>query len=155
MATLQEKPWNEVLLMMARFDVVMLVTIGRDRSLHARPMYVADHAVDGSLVFISSDDTAKIEELAHDERAVVTMQSRTQYVALTGRAVASRSADRARLVWKRRWEAWFPNGPDDPRLTIIDFVPERVEFWDLGRAGIRRIAGEHGQAQLRYFAEEP
>lgn len=44
---------------------------------------------------------------------------------------------------------WFPEGPDDPRLTLIVVDPDYAEFWDNGGLDKLEFLWEAGKAILK------
>jgi len=121
------------------FSTAMLVTRRSSDSLHARPMAVA--GVDGSLNlwFVSGEDTVKIQEISHDTRAsVICQKGDSTFLSLSGKASLVRDRSRIDELWKESFRVWFPDGKDDPNLILIEFRPERAEYWD--PSGFSRIA---------------
>lgn len=134
----QTKHWDRVVEMTGDFKVVMLTTLARDGAPHCRPMYVAERTDDGRLTFVTRYETGKVDEILGSDTALVSVQSGTRYVVLSGRAHLSRQSERIRALWQKPWRVWFSAGPDDPALALIDFFPTEGEYWDLsGTAGFR------------------
>lgn len=118
--------------MLRQFRDGMFITHAPDRSLHARPMHVAEVEADGVLWLMSDVAALKVEELRRDARTSITMQSGGKYLALTGHAEVVRDADRAERLWSEPWRVWFPNGPRDASVVLIKVVPAKGEYWDSG-----------------------
>jgi general stress protein 26 len=119
-----------------RFDHAMLVSVAEDGSLHARPMAIAER--DGPMLrFATSNKSAKAAEITMRPGVAVVMQGSGAYLAISGTARLVEDRDRNRLLWQAAWQAWFPDGPDDPSLVLIEVDPERAEYWD--RTGARRL----------------
>ncbi|MDQ3031003.1 MAG: pyridoxamine 5'-phosphate oxidase family protein [Myxococcota bacterium] len=120
------------LLDMAReFRFAMLVTIAEDGHLHGRPMTVAeidDEA--GAIWFVTSRTRESTSEIAHDSRAIVTMQGKDAYVQWSGRASLVDDSMRLHEVWKPSFASWFPNGPDDASIVLVRVDVEIGEYWD-------------------------
>ena len=118
------------------FDHAMLVTKTESDDLHARPMAIADH--DGTrLVFATSNTSAKAREMALHPRVAVTMQANDAYLAVYGKAAIIRDPARIAPLWRSSWRLWFPEGPSDPRLVLVEVEPDWAEYWD--RTGTRRL----------------
>lgn len=124
------------------FTTVMLVTAegsGRATKLRARPMNVAALADDCTLTFVTSIDTAKVDE-AQGSAVQVVAQGRTVFVSMSGRAEVVRDRDRIEAAWKPADQVYFPKGKDDPSLCLILFHPEEAELWDVsGVKGLRYL----------------
>jgi len=123
--------------LLERFDHAMLVSVAADGSLHARPMAIAAHADVAKLCFVTSSDSAKADELAERPAATAVMQGDDVYLAVSGNAIMVADRERIEALWKPAWKLWFPEGPGDPRLVLIEIEPERAEYWD--RTGARRL----------------
>lgn len=122
--------------LIGRFDHAMLVSVAQDGSLHARPMAIADS--DGAaLSFATSKRSAKAEEIAMRPGVAVVMQAAGAYLTISGTARLVDDSARIELLWRDDWKLWFPEGPSDPSLVLIEIDPERAEYWD--RTGARRL----------------
>lgn len=121
---------------MQEFDHAMLVSVARDGTLHARPMAIAES--DSAIVrFATSSRSAKADEVAMDPRVSVVMQGNDAYLAISGTASVINDPERIQQLWQSAWKPWFPEGPDDPTLVLLEIDPERAEYWD--RQGARRL----------------
>lgn len=122
--------------LLQRFDQAMLVSVAEEGSLHARPMAIAES--DGAVLrFATSNRSAKAAEIALRPGVAVVMQGNGAYLSISGAARLLDDRDRIRLLWQAAWKPWFPEGPDDPALVLIEVDPARAEYWD--RTGARRL----------------
>ena len=112
------------------FDTAMLVTYPRGGPVHARPMAVAELRPDVDTYFVTSIDSPKIEEIEENPSVTLTFQSATQFASLSGRVRVVRDRALIERFWKAAWKAWFPQGRDDPTITLLKFDAERGEYWD-------------------------
>jgi hypothetical protein len=69
-----EDPKAHLVRLVKDFDNAMLITKNSSDQLRGRPMRIAKADVEQNLWFITSMDSAKIEELLRDPRACITMQ---------------------------------------------------------------------------------
>lgn len=133
-----ENQYREFHDLLEDFDNAMLVTVARDGSLHARPMRIAQVQQDNELWFVTSVDSEKAAEITAHGQCAVTMQSRSSYLTISGRAELVR--DRAKLndLWTDGWRPWFPEGPDTPDIVLLRVEGEQAEYWDMsGVKGLR------------------
>ncbi|CAN5363921.1 pyridoxamine 5'-phosphate oxidase family protein [soil metagenome] len=135
--------------LIADFDTAMLVTRAPDGELRSRPMAIAGKHAGAVLYFATRIDAPKVAELEEEPDVNVAMQGDGKYLSLSGRA---RIADDRRLIdelWSPAWQVWFPEGKDDPSLTLIEIQPETGEYWD--RSGMKgaRFLLEAGKAVFR------
>lgn len=126
--------------LLSEFSTVMLGTFerpGDENAFVARPMHVARLEADCSMTFLSAVNTDKVDEAMRTQAASVIGQSKTRFFAMRGQVSVSRDRARIRALWSGMNEIWF-DGPDDPRIVLIDFHPEEAELWDAsGVNGLR------------------
>lgn len=126
----------------------MLVTRTAEGQLRARPMALAEVQSDGTLWFLTDRNSAKVDELAKDWHVGVTMQSKTKFVSLSGKASPVDDRERVSRLWKVEWKVWFPGGKDDPNLVLLRVDGEAGEYWDnSGTSGLKYLI-EAGKALL-------
>lgn len=96
-----------------------------------RPMALQEVGDDGSLWFLSANDSDKNQDIARDPRVVITFQndSDSQYLSVAGEATIH--ADRATIEkhWTPMASTWF-DGKDDPRLTVLQIRPTDGHYWE-------------------------
>jgi general stress protein 26 len=127
------------------FGVAMLVTRTPEGDLRGRPMALAEVQPDGTLWFATDRHSAKVDELDKDGHVVVTMQSKSKFVSLSGKAAVI--DDRAKLaqLWKVEWQVWFPD-KDDPNIVLLRVDGNAGEYWDnSGTSGVKYLI-EAGKA---------
>lgn len=121
------------------FDTAMLVT-HLSSTPDGRPMSIAAHE-DGELWFITSRTSPKAAEVREDDDAMVTLQSRTAYALLRGRAALVDDRARMEKLWSKGADLYFPDGPTDPRAILLRFSPFDGQYWDMrGTTGLRYAA---------------
>ncbi len=141
-------PDNKLHELLEEFGTAMLATRTPEGQLRARPMGLAEVEQDGTLWFLTSKSSAKVDELARDGHAAVTMQSKTKFVSVSGTATSVEDRARVARLWKIEWKAWFPGGKDDPDLVLLRFNADTGEYWDnSGTSGIKYLI-EAGKALL-------
>ncbi|NND97905.1 MAG: pyridoxamine 5'-phosphate oxidase family protein [Pirellulaceae bacterium] len=137
--------------LMENFRTAMLVTRQGDDEMTSRPMAVADLSENGEMWFVTSKRSCKVDEIGHHSVVLVTFQNSSQFVSVSG--VAQVIDDPAKIdeLWSESWKIWFPEGKDDPDLTLLHVTPTGGEYWDnsglkglkyLVKAGIAYMQGE-------------
>ncbi len=110
--------------------LAMLTTVAPDGTLTSRPMGLQEADFDGDLWFFVERDSRKMVHVAHHPQVNVTVASGSTWVSLTGEAVEVEDRDRAHELWNAGVAAWFPDGPDDPRLRLLKVEATSAEYWD-------------------------
>ena len=110
----------------------MLTTVEPDGTLRSRPMAVQQSEFDGDLWFFTRDDSAKVEEVRREQRVNVAFAkpSDQTYVSISGRATVVDDRQKAEELWSPAYKAWFPDGLDDPHLTLLKVEVDQAEYWD-------------------------
>jgi general stress protein 26 len=112
------------------FRFAMVTTVNTLGELVARPMTVQEAEFDGDLWFIASRDSHEVAELEVNPVAGVTFSSNDTWVSLTGTAKQLDDPERLKAYWNTWVEAWFPDGPEDPNVTLVKFTASGAEYWD-------------------------
>lgn len=131
------------------FDTAMLVTQSLQGGLRARPMAIAEYGGTGALYFVTHAEDEKLEEVLQSPEVAVTLQRDDCHLSISGKARILTDKVLSEELWSSSMRLWFPDGVDDPEMTIIMVDPDWAEYWD--RTGIRRMEflWEAGKALLR------
>jgi general stress protein 26 len=100
--------------------------------LETRPMSVQRVCDQGNFWFLSADDSSHNREIENDARVQLffTNQSDAEFLSVYGSATISTDRKKIDELWSPMVKAWFPEGKDDPRITIIKVTPENGFYWD-------------------------
>ena len=52
------------------------------------------------------------------------------YVSISGKAKLVDNKDKLKELYTPVIKAWFPDGIDDPRLSLLKIDPQESEYWD-------------------------
>ncbi|HSN72474.1 MAG TPA: pyridoxamine 5'-phosphate oxidase family protein, partial [Steroidobacteraceae bacterium] len=124
-------------------EVGMLTTRDLDGTLRSRPLAALQVSDDGDLWFFTSVKSPKIREIEEDNRVNVSFArpSDQNYVSLSGRARILRDPKKAHELWTAWAKVWFPDGPDDPELVLLNVRAEKAEYWDTSDSIVGRTVG--------------
>lgn len=155
MNEMSDRPREHVRSLLAEFETAMLVTRAQSGELRSRPMIIADLEGDAELWFLTSIASGKIDEIAEESQVNVALAGPRAFVSISGVASVVGDPHLREKLWKESYRVWFPEGKDDPELTLIRVVPDTVEYWDLhGKRGLRQ-AWEAARALVRREKPEP
>jgi general stress protein 26 len=97
-----------------------------------RPMAPEKIDDDGNFWFLSANDSHKNKELEQDPAAQLLFQGSdySDFMTLYGKVEIS--ADKAKIdeLWDATMKTWFTEGKDDPRISVLKFVPSEGYYWD-------------------------
>lgn len=124
-------------------QIAMLTSVSEDGSLHARPMAVMDIDFDGDIWFFTAKDSPKVHQVEDEPRVNVAYSDpgHQDYVSLAGRAKLVIDQELNKKYWKPQFEAWFPDGLDDPQLALLKIEVEGAEYWDSPSGTAAHIKG--------------
>jgi general stress protein 26 len=114
----------------------MFTTVDQDGEFVARPMAQQEVEFDGDLWFFAKRDSRKVRHITSNPHVGVTLSSRDTWVSINGTAEVVEDRAKARELWNKGVEAWFPEGPEDASIVLIKVNGETAEYWDTPGAGI-------------------
>jgi len=120
--------------------------ISNHTSHTARPMSVQKTDEEGNLWFLSAMDSNKNIELFESPSASLFFQDSDHmgFMELQGRVIITKDKDKIDELWGPVVKNWFKS-KDDPRITVIQFIPESGYYWDEKHgntiAGIKLLLG--------------
>jgi general stress protein 26 len=131
-----------------------------ETGMDARPMAAVARREDGAIYILANKGEDSDRQIQLDHDVVLSFQNGASFVVVYGGAAAL--DDRAKIaeIWNAFDKAWW-DGPDDPRIRLIQVTPDRAEYWESpGKlvtyadmlvsavTGKRPSTGEHGQVRL-------
>ncbi len=121
--------------------IAMLTTVAEDGTLRSRPMANPDNPFDGVLWFVTRNDSGKTDEIRHDSEVLVSYAEPKdgKYIALSGRAAIVRDKGLIHNHWTPAAKAWFPDGPDDPAVALIQVHIDSAEYWEANSSKLVRF----------------
>jgi general stress protein 26 len=127
----QLEPMAELWERIRSVRTAMLTTIDSNGRLRSRPMATQDKEGGKTLWFFADANSSKVVDIACDDRVQLSYASTDKdlYVTVSGRARAYKNEVKARELWNAYAKAWFPGGPDDPNLALIEVTLEQAEYW--------------------------
>ena len=110
--------------------VGMLVTSNNGKELSARPMHIVQDEYKGVLWFYTNFDSEKVEESLMDQVCVTFTDSKNGgYASLTGSASIHKDKALIDRFWNSMIAAWFPNGKNDPNVSVLRIDVNFGEYW--------------------------
>jgi general stress protein 26 len=142
---LEQRLWSEV--DKARFGMLGLAET-RD---HMQPMTAFCDKAEGAIWFFTkkTTDLARLTGLGH--LAMFNVMARDQEFQACIAGELAPDHDRAKIdaFWTPMVSAWFPDGKDDPDLTLLKLTPMDAQVW-ISRGGPLRYAFETAKANLTH-----
>lgn len=101
-------------------------------AFRTRPM-AAEHIDDaGNFWFLSAKDSHKNRDLQEDPAAQLLFQGSaySDFLTLYGRVEISTDREKIKELWDPMMKTWFTEGENDPRITVLKFIPTEGYYWD-------------------------
>jgi general stress protein 26 len=117
-------------------EIAMMTTVDQDGMLHSRPMATQAVEADEYLLFFAAKDSGKVKAIRSNHHvALVYADPRSgRYVSAAGRARVSENREEARKLWSSAAQSWFPDGPVDEGLVLIEVDVDDAQWWDGARS---------------------
>jgi len=112
-------------------EFAMLTTQDRQGHLRSRPMVVLDDMTDDALWFFTEASDHKVDDVQgqHTVNVSYTDSRNGKFVSVSGRARVVRDREQIRRLWSNKLKPWFPNGADDPEVSLLRVEVFGAELW--------------------------
>jgi general stress protein 26 len=122
------KIWN----LIQDVKIAMLTTVSSEGKLRSRPMATQGEEFNGCLWFLTSQQSGKVGEIEHGSQVGLTYVNNDAhaFIALSGHAEVTKNRERIHQLWKPQHTVWFPQGKDDPDISVIKVMVEEAEYWE-------------------------
>lgn len=100
--------------------------------LRARPMAHKTDRAQGVLWFVTSRDSAKVDEVSRTPEVCVTVSDslENRFASVSGRAQLLDDEGQKRAIWTPAFDAYFPDGPQDQQALLLQVALQQGEYWD-------------------------
>ena len=111
--------------------IALFTTVDHEGNFHTRPLQTMQVEPEGRLWFFTDWNSPKVDELEHDVRVSLgyANPSNNTYVAISGKGRLFRDREKAKQLWSIEQRAYYPEGPQDSRLALLQVQIERAEYW--------------------------
>ena len=112
--------------------IAMMTTQEADGDFHARPMSTHALDADGTMWFFTYENSNKVAEIRKNNRIALGFSDPGSevYVSTSGYAEVVKDKAKINELWDDFLKTWFPNGKDDPTITLLKVTTHAGEYWD-------------------------
>ncbi|KDN55967.1 pyridoxamine 5'-phosphate oxidase family protein [Flavobacterium seoulense] len=112
--------------------ICMFCTNLTELPMNSRPMSLQECDQEGNLWFISSAESNKNFEIKEENKVQLYFMNNgnAEYLSIYGKAFIYKDRHTIEEKWSSLANAWFEEGKDDPKVTIIRVTPEETYYWD-------------------------
>jgi len=121
----------------------MFTTRHTNGYLHSRPMTTQNRSIDEdtSLWFFMSRANGPVDDLRNDPsvNVVYADPGKDSYVSISGNAALVDDAARKEQLWSKMNDTWFPLGPTDPDVALVEVKIIQAHYWDVDDSKIVQL----------------
>jgi general stress protein 26 len=124
----------------------MMTTAAEDGALYSRPMATLKLDVanfNGRLWFFSKKKSSKNHSIENDQHVNLAYSEpdKNRFISVSGRATISEDKAKMKELWNPFLKAWFPEGIDDPEISLISVDVDCAEIWDSPTSKVVQLLG--------------
>ncbi|RNI36619.1 general stress protein [Hanamia caeni] len=110
----------------------MFCTSVTDMPFRTRPMSTLEVDEEGNLWFFSAKSSDKNDEIKDNDtvQLIYSKNSDVHFLTITGKATIVQDQAKKDELWNPIVKAYFPQGKDDPNLSLVKIKPEAAHYWD-------------------------
>ena len=123
---------NKIKELADEMPICMFLTRLSDRPIPARPMATQKVDEDGNIWFLSSRSSMKDADIRRDPQVqlIYANKDNAEYLSVLGEAEELDDHAMKKQLWSPMASTWFPNGVEDPDLTVIRVRATDGYYWD-------------------------
>ena len=129
--------------MIKNIKYAMFTTIDDHGNLRSRPMATQNKEFDGELWFFTKTSAPKVDEVEREHHVNVSYShpEDQRYVSISGQARLVRDVEQSKSLWTAPMKAWFPNGPEDPEVALLQVTVDKAEYWETPGSTVVHLVG--------------
>ena len=124
--------------------------------LHSLPLTTQNRSMDeaATLFFFISRKSEVDSQIQQDNHVNVAYSSPSddRYVSVSGDAFLVEDPGKKETLWSPMAKAWFPGGPTDPDLALMEVRINHAEYWDVKESKMVQLAK---MAKAAFTGEPP
>ncbi len=126
---LRHRLWKEI----DKERIVMLGLVGADQ--HMQPMAAFGDESENAVWFFTKRSTDLVKDMASNPKAMICVLAKDQefQACIMGDLASDHDAAKIDKFWSPFVSAWYPEGKDDPDLTLVRFQPADARIWASSR----------------------
>lgn len=114
-----------------------VATVANEKEVHTRVVYPYPISSDWHVRFMTDRRTRKVAELRSTKWLTLSYlcdtKEDTGYVNVSGAPTILDSVQLKQELWKESSHLYFPGGPEDPNVVVIDVAIAKIELWNYQR----------------------
>jgi len=139
-AAVERRLWDEI-----EKDQVGMLGVAGGAAHHLQPMTAFVEPAANRLWFFTRNDTDLVREIGPGHKAMFVFQQRDLRACIGGHLTVTQDRERMDRYWNAVVAAWYPEGKEDPSLTLLRLDCDDAQVW-LSQVGPVRFAWEIAKA---------
>ena len=143
---LREKLWKAL-----RSDMVVMLGVMGPDDHHKRPMAAQITDDDDTTIWFFGDNTTELAQAVSagsaTAEACFSSKGHDLFACVHGSLVTDTDRAMVDTLWNQQVAAWYPEGKDDPHLTILRFAADEGRVW-VSEGGVFKFAYEIAKANI-------
>lgn len=109
-----------------------MFTTNYDDKLFSRPIAISQVDEENNIWFFTDIHSEKVDEIIQNKNINFSFSNHDDnaYVSISGIAKLVIDKEKIEELWSIFVQAWFPEGKESERLTLVKVKPESAEYWD-------------------------
>lgn len=112
--------------------------------MHSQPLTTQNKNMDegNRLYFFVSRSSDIARQIIHDDNVNVAYANTSDdsYVSVSGKALIVEDMGKKETLWTPMAKAWFPGGPTDPDVALLEVLISHAEYWDVKESKMVQVA---------------
>ena len=112
--------------------------------LHSQPLTTQNKALDegATLYFFVPRQGEVAQHVLEDDHVNIAYANPgdDSYVSVSGQALIVEDMGKKEALWSPMAKAWFPGGPTDPDLALLQVSITHAEYWDVTESKMVQLA---------------
>lgn len=133
MVNKESEEYQKLELLLSEIKVGMLTTMNSDQELKSRPM-LAQHfdLSTNELWFFTGHTSSKVMDIEKNPHVHLSFADASDgsFLSICGVARLDDDFDKKKRFWDTTLLAWFPEGLEDPNLSLLCVKMNSAEYWD-------------------------
>ena len=132
MADLRDDNFERLYDLIRNVEVAMLTTSDSLGHLRSRPMMTLEVDKNGVMWFFTNSIGGKVDEIYQHEQVNISYSwpRHNRFISVSGHAEIVADRERIKSLWRPFFKDWFPEGAQDPRISLLKVYIDSAEYWD-------------------------
>ncbi len=111
--------------------------------MQSRPMTLQEMEFDGVLWFFANKNSEMVRQINANPTVNLSFSNikNFSFLSAEGKAFLTVDGHKKEELWNPTYQAWFPEGIDDPQLGLVKVVVEGADYWESPDSKLVRLAG--------------